>query len=518
MIAIVVFHVSLLSVWATVMPLYDAPDEPMHFDMVVDAWQGGPAWPGPREKVYHPGWFGGLEELRFTTPDTGSIDRALDAVSADQAPTLRRSWNDLAAVGLPSDTVRNQMAQHPPFYYRLARLGLAVVPGWSDRPLAVAVMAVRLISVLLAAALPALCWWTVARLGGSRYQSAVAALIPAAVPTATHIHSVINNDVLVTVAAGLATMLAVRALTGDSRARTVIAAATAAAVAMLTKAFGLALAPALLVAGLHTIRRTPHKLAMTAGTVLAAIAPVWWYADNLLRYGDVQPQGLPVVPDPNALVDAGDFATQVVRGLVVTFWGAFGWIEVSLPLTLASSLTIGLAVVCAAGIVGVWRRYGSAVPFVLASPILFTIALVVYGAWARYSVSGNIRGVQGRYLLVGLVGMAALVSFAISERAPAWQQRAFLLTTLSAAVALQARSLADVTSHFWAGPTLAERLDAIQAWSAFGSRWAVAVGLAAALSLAWTIVEAFLPGPQAMATSSPGDVAPLKHDSEDAEV
>jgi hypothetical protein len=247
-------------------------------------------------------------------------------------------------------------------------------------------------------------------------------------------------------------------------------------------------AAAYLVAALRH-RRLP--LAATGLVVLGSALGGGWWLRNLIVFGAVQPSGYGeaayrrIVGAPRAgATTLPDFIEGYAFRISLRLWGGIGLPEgpVFSP-ALAKTWTIALVALAVAGVAfGLRARWGRATLAVLTLPALLTLALVAvqaHAVWARYG--GGYTGVQGRYLYLGLAGVAVpfgvgLVRLAeLAGRTGRAATRLLPAVLLVCALATQAVAWRTLVNAWWV--PLAERgrgldslggaLDGIARWSPF---------------------------------------------------
>jgi 4-amino-4-deoxy-L-arabinose transferase-like glycosyltransferase len=484
---VVALHLALLLGYSVMSPIFRAPDEYVHVDLM--------------RHLAATGDYPAYDELFVSAPIFAARDTSPAYVAGTPAvgvgdavpPAERPSFEDLGP-DVATDVV-NQMPQHPPLYYGLGaavlRAGEAVAPGWPwsfDRTVAL----LRLVDVVLVAAVPLLAWATARRFGCPPRAALTAGVLVLAVPQFTHIGAVVNNDVLLMALAAGLFLLAARILTGDLSRRTAVVAGIVTGLALLTKGFALVLAPwilgaYLLAPGAATQRRlVGTRLAWVAG--LATVVGGWWWVRNVVLYDTVQP-GLRLrdsVPDfdPSPVF----FVTSFIARLSRSFWGDFGWFEVALPavaLTVATLLLVGAVVMAfVRGRVFAVRARLAYLVF----PAAALSVLVVTNAYRAYLKTGTPFASQGRYLFPGLVGLVvvAAVGFDQLRRRPV---RSLPVVALAGALVMQALAVAAIMGRYWEGPGVGDRIRAMLALSPWPPVL-VFMGAVVMLALAaWTVVE-----------------------------
>lgn len=464
-----VLHLLLLVGYSILVPTYRAPDEPHHVDLVLAVSRGQAwPWPDPTARADSRQVLGSLAPAGYA--DTSSPrERAVGPLrAADAVPWgARPSFGDLGP-DVPSSS-RNQMTQHPPLYYLLGGAAVAV-SGAQDWPFDRLVGALRLGSVLLVTALPLLAYVAARRLRAGQAAALTAAVVPLALPQLTHLGSTVSNDALLVALLGLLTVLAAGVLTGDKRARTAVLMGLVAGLALLTKGFAL-LTPAWIALVYAWVARRDRR-ALPAGVLAVATALAsggWWWLRNLVRYGTLQPDGL-VRPAAVGEVgaDLGAYLRVLAGAFPQRFWGSFGWLQVNLPW-----LAVWLATaVVAAGVVAALatRRRGAARGdlALLLFPLGATLGIVLAGSWSYYRASGAVAGIQGRYLLTGIVGLAVVVAAGLTSLTPVRWHAWLPPTLLAAGALLQTVAIVTLVRGFWMEPasaSAAAALTAVLAWS-----------------------------------------------------
>ncbi|MCS6802704.1 MAG: DUF2142 domain-containing protein [Chloroflexota bacterium] len=295
--AIVVWQLSVGSLYAFAVPPWQAPDEPAHFNYARHVAQTG------------------------TLPvlQVGDYDGPyLDLLKASRFPPA-----------LPIDGVRYEGHQ-PPAYYVLAAPLTALAGAADPRP-------VRLLSVALGALLVLLVFAIVRTLLPARPDLALlAAALPAVIPQHLAIFASVSNDALASVAVALALLLTLRLLAQRQRAgepptpRQAVALGLALALCLLTKVTAYVALP-LALAGLLWAGGRRRTLALALAPPLGA--GLFWAGRNIALYGPLDPLGL---ARHDAVVAGqpltGAFTLATVRTLIgvgfQSFWGQFGWMGV----------------------------------------------------------------------------------------------------------------------------------------------------------------------------------------------
>jgi len=493
---------TLLAAYAVMFPTYRGPDEPQHVDLTLLVREAM-AYPALGDRFLADSVVRSMEVVRF-----GRDSRNLTAAAAPP-PDRRPALANLEDVDADPDRI-NQMPQHPPLYYAAMAGATAVAdaltPGsTSTRPFDGTVGLMRVLNVLLLLPVPLLAFLVVRRLGGTAEAGLAAAILPAAIPQLAHIGSVVNNDNLLTLLAGVLTVLLVGVARGALSPARAAGVGLVAGAALLTKAFALVAPVWVGAAYLLGGRRTGSRgrawtsLAIAAGTMLAVGG--WWWIRNVIIFGRPQP-GLGRLADAPASFqpDALWWLRRFGAWMVERFWGWFGWFDVRMPLVAIAiaAAVVGIGVLAAAAL----RRRGWTAGEIalLLLPLLGIGLMVGIGAYRTYARTGITPAIQGRYLFPGVVGLAAATALGLSAL-PVRARRWLPLALLGGAGLMHLLAARAVIPFYWgpAVPTsVGERLRAMLAWSPWPAPvWWGIVGLILALGV-WLAVElARRPAPSA---------------------
>jgi small subunit ribosomal protein S36 len=445
--------------WSLLAPIYRAPDEPQHMDLVLHVARGAP----------YPGAF----DRQVGTQVTRSAERANLSFEGDPMPErgqrftseeapARTQRPSFAAFGPDRSTeLVNQMPQHGPLYYLLAGAATGALPSATSWD--VQVWLVRVLSAALVAPLPLLAWWTARVVVGDRRAALAAAALPVAIPQLAHVAGAVSNDSLLILAFGIATAALAHVLVGDLRLRTALVVGAAAGAALLTKGFALALygvIPIAYVLGARHHGRTrlaerARAAAPGAALSLAVATAVggWWWIRNVVRYGTPQPYPFPYGDLPaEPVVDLGFWVPYFTSRMALRFWGQLGWVEVALPWPLVWGLSFALLGLMGAALLLRRAPVSSRRPELLGllAPLAGLGAIVVYGALTQYLETGIPAGTQGRYLFPAVTGMAAVAG---AGAMALWGRRGWLVPVAVVGVALALQCFAGLRAlEHWYGP------------------------------------------------------------------
>ncbi|HSP37552.1 MAG TPA: DUF2142 domain-containing protein [Frankiaceae bacterium] len=484
--ALVVLNGLLITCWSVLTPTYHAPDEPTHADAVMRLVEGY-GW-GHVGRTYLTRQ--GEAAVAASPYGTRGLPRTLTSLPIPEAQSVSRSqradWGDLVdparRVGVRSSV--QQMTQHPPGYYYV-EAGVIEVFGGDHQQWDRAVGLMRLVSMLMIAPLPLLAWATAVRLTDDRRAGIAAAAFPLVIPELTQIAGSVNNDNALTLTAGLVMVGVACVLRGDRRLSTAVFLGVSLGFALFSKGLGLVLPPLVLAAYVtswayecrrrpigepNDASRLPFLRTLAPPVALVAILSFafggWWWFTNLLNYGAVQP-GDPHFPPGQFLGnDFGQLVDFGTRSMLQRWWGAMGWYELQLPfwyVYVAGALTLTCLVLA---LVRMGRPPGSRPGLLLMLwPTLASYILVVLPTLQWYWHTHYYRGLAGRYLFVGLVGVAAVVG--VGATRPAALRRWAPLVILAGGVVLQAKGAWLAILVWWRprGGSLQQAWDAMLAWS-----------------------------------------------------
>jgi 4-amino-4-deoxy-L-arabinose transferase-like glycosyltransferase len=366
----------LLVAWSFVVPIFESPDEPHH-------WQYARHLHDERRLPPFSASF-----VEGNSPPLYYAIIAPVAEATESPPGL--VWHD--AFG-------NLVIPFPPRFFHNAGGDLARY--W---PLRLA----RLITALLMLGAVAFVYLTGRELTGRPTTALLAAALVAFLPQFTFRGATISNDSLVTTLAAATTYFMVRILRRGFTWPVGILASIALAGAYLSKINAICLVPPLaltLLMGPGPWSARLRRLSVM-GVALALVAP--WSLRNVVLYGDPFASGamrtaVAVLVSEKPLTSLY-FLTVFPAWIARSSVGAFGWLNVWLPRWAYLSYWL-LGVIGLVGAASVWfrRELDRRIMFVLALTAVLALAVVVH-------INRTFHQPQGRYLFPGLPAFAALVA------------------------------------------------------------------------------------------------------------
>jgi len=422
---------TMLMLGTTVLyPPFQSPDEVAHIDYVLAHRQG--EW---FDRVGERHYQSGVIAARAQGPDTQF--RAHVGGTPPVPRSMRKSFDALGTG--PSDSpFPNQMVQHPPLYYALAAGFSYLLPDFSQLRFDVQIFWLRLLSVLLLAPVPLLIYGAALRATQRRSLALVAAIIPLSMPSYLRTGASVTNDSLLTLLTVVVAALLVQIAWGDHTRRTTVLLGLAWGGALLTKGFALALPPAIVLAylvgangSLRERIRASWPGIVLSGAVGFAVGG-WWWIRNVALYGKVQPDGYMTLSAGLRQLGFGhdrpgggdsDFFGNFFRLLGQRLWGSLGLIDQpSVPhpvlFTVAVLLLVSLVVALVAGAprfragsAGSGWTVGRAASLLL--PALLTLAVIYAGSRSTYLRGRQLSGIQARYLIPTVLGLAICIAVAL---------------------------------------------------------------------------------------------------------
>jgi small subunit ribosomal protein S36 len=464
-------HLGVMVVFTLLYPAYWGFDETGHVSRVLAAQNGNVA-PTPGAAPY----VGGVNNSyqTYTVHDQPPFSTYLAPDRADR-PSFISLGGALAHP--PPGQLPNQLAQHPPGYYLLAAGVLDTVPGSAKLAWDQTVGLLRLLDVVFLLPLPYLCWAIARRFARDRVAVATA-FAPILLPALERLGGSVNNDDLLILLTSIFILQVGKVLTGDLRRRVAVTMGVSLTLALLTKGFALVLPPVAVLAYLIAWRRARGRFPtpQVGIVVLAgAVGGLWWLR-NLVVYHVVQPPGLttaqrnqvwPPLPPGSKSEHVATYAHHVLDRMTTDAWGALGLtVPPSLPgaitfiaSILAAALILLAFVSCMARRRDAGRRGAGAVGRVtiidlgmLLLPTVLVVVPLLYHGWSDYSRTGQLIGVQGRYLYPGFVGLVAVAAVGgdfIAGAAPKWVERLLPLLACVLAIAIEATAFYVVLTKLW---------------------------------------------------------------------
>jgi hypothetical protein len=261
----------------------------------------------------------------------------------------------------------------------------------------------------------------------------IAAAINAFVPQFVFITAAVNNDALVIALSAWTLVVLVEIAPGSMRWRDFVALGVLLGLGALTKYSSLVLFLLAALVVLIAARKREARPVLARGTViafaLAALIAGWWYARNVLLYGDPLGWGMwqsSYATAVRTIPLSGWYIGFLLDLLYRSFWATFGWMNVTVDGWLYA--VFGAAALLA--LVG-WVRFvlnkGDACIAITFGPdarialavLWLDVAVIAIGA-AQFMLTFDGAGSQGRYLFPALPAIAILLVIGWQQFGEQW--------------------------------------------------------------------------------------------------
>lgn len=404
---------ALYAAWALIVPVYEAPDEPAHWQYaryLHDHW-ALPRFAAGFEEANSPP----LAYLLFAplAREAGS-----PAIALGVSPEGR-----LASIAPPRTFLNTDQDWERYWPIRFARLLAAIISVGT---------------VLLT--------WRAGLAARDRTTGLLAALIVGLLPQFAFRGANVSNDALVTCASAAVTWGMVCLVREPFTWRVAWATSAALAAAYLSKISAIALVPAV---GLALLLAQPAAGPVTrvwrlGALALAAAIVAPWSMRNVVLYGDPFASGAMREAVAHIITDrpllSGYFVGEFPRTLAYSFVGMFGWLTVVLPKWLSRAYLVFFAAAGAGVVIGALRRrIDWRLAAVLALAGIGTLAVVV-------RINLEFTQAQGRYLFPALPAFGILVALGLQSLGSAVARAA---TPLRVGVVLAAANVGILAGVVW---------------------------------------------------------------------
>jgi 4-amino-4-deoxy-L-arabinose transferase-like glycosyltransferase len=406
----------LLILWSFAVPVFEAPDEPHHWQYAQYLHQN------KKLPLYGPDF------IEAYQPPTYYVLVAPFA-SASDTPTLAARF----------DSAGRAVPQIPPRLF---------VNTWADFgrywPLRITLLATCILSLFAVY----FAYLSGREAAGNSSTGLLAGGLTAFLPQFTFRGMNISNDALVTATSAAAVYVIIRLARRGFTLKLGLIAALAIAAAVLSKVNSIFLPVpfALVVLTEKGTWLERVKRLLVLGVGLLAVTP--WFVYNTKIYGNPLATGKVIwAAVPSVIVPKGItspfFRTEFPVLLWRSFVGLFGWMNVIMPDALYRSFA-------ALGLLGI---IGYALHFVrhpkdrrlalvlLPVPVLALLAVIQYNL--------TFSQPQGRYLFPALTAIAVLIAIGIGEL-PGWGRRCTYLTVIALAVVNLAVLVGIIIPAYWA--------------------------------------------------------------------
>lgn len=403
---IVLGYLGLGLIYANVIPIFEGPDEVAHFEHARYIQETGTL---PSEA--RPGFPGHIQ-----TAGHSPLYYLVGALLISRiATSTYQPWPRNPYFSYGTDTLGQNVFRHTAqekFPYQGVSLAVHILRLWSLALGAGTIAATYFLARLVA---PLETWLALG-----------AAAFVAFLPQFIFISAIVNSDNLVNFMSAVSMIQIVRIGMGrDTSTRSFVLLGILLGLAHIAKGSALALMPVAAIAVVLGCRTMGWRL-LLKNISLASVAFLgiagWWYARNILLYGDPLALNWRRVAYPDAMrhnpltfEELAEFARQVGG----SFWARFGWANISLD----ERVYLGFAIATLFALVGLGARVAREYRLpnfprrgllLLAADILVVAALLV-SLWYGYPVGGD----QGRYLFTALPAFAIFFVYGLMFYFPA---------------------------------------------------------------------------------------------------
>lgn len=406
----------LLVVWSFVVPIYEAPDEPHHWEYAryLHYHQGSLPNYGPalieanQPPLYY--WF--IAPVASTTPvpPSGATLDANGALHLLKPPRLCQNS--------PSDFRR---------YWPIR---------WA-----------RLLTALLSVVTVLFTYLAGYECTDNRYTGLLAASLLLCLPQFTFRGTNISNDALVATTCAIATYFLVRLIRRGFSWRTGVFAALSLGCAFLSKINAVIFVPVVAVVLLSSAANWRERLKRLSVLLVTLVCVLPWLIWNQVKYGDpvASKVMLTVVPSlvQKKSIWSPYFRTTFPKVLLKSFIGVFGWMNVYLPeviyWTFYLAMLLAIAGLCRSVST---RRVGKSLVFALAMLPILAVA-------STAQLNLTFEQPQGRYLFPALSAVLILMAIGL-EGLPKWRTLATYFTiALFAAINVYALLGVELRVYWW---------------------------------------------------------------------
>lgn len=378
----------LLAGWSIVVPVFEAPDEPAHWQyarFLHDHWKLPRYSQGVEEANSPPLYYLLIAPVATDTPVPKSLTRQDDA-GRHRAPNRPERFD-------------------------------SPKPGFGGyEPIRVA----RLLTVFISTITVWLCFLVGREVTGRTATGILSGGFVLLLPMFTFRGMNISNDALMVLFCAAFTYGCARILTRGWNRRRGVLVVLALTAAFLTKPSAIVLAPVFAFAVWLTTDRWMRRLHRLSTIGLGAVIAAPWLWRNWTMYGDALASEAMYTAVPHLVVRKSltdpYFYSELPVHTFMSFVGNFGWMSLRLPSWIYAVFAAGMCV-AAFGLVRAWRRTPAIRPLLTLLGAAFPLSVV-------FLVYINLRFTQpqGRFLFMALPAMGALAAIGF-ETLPRWRPR-----------------------------------------------------------------------------------------------
>ncbi len=466
LLALTLTWFGLLVGYGTIFPLFEAPDELAHLDLVLFHEQSSP--------------------LTFLNDDRELAAEAIDGsrrsgfnhdprLEAAATPAGQRpSFEDLAT-GADTDSI-NRAVQNPPLYYWTIGTGAAavdwVLPGDAVSAFDRKATLYRFLAAVFLLPVPYLFALIARELGARQEGQTIAAFVPLLIPQLAHIGGALNNDDGTIVSVSLLTIFCLRIAKGALTPSLAFLTGLTFGISALFKGTALPLGMTVALALLWWSWRE-KTIPFRAGALVAVGSLVgggWFWIRSYLLYGQLlQPLPDTFPPDPTFEPRVRWYVEMWSTWMVQRFFGWFGYFDVLMP---SWAIWLLFVVFVASLLLGVWACRRQLMLWIITmSPIAATGIVLFATTFSFYRSTGVTAGIQGRYLFLGLGGVAATMGLGLELLANRSRHafEAIMVGLGLLAIVVHVVAVRLVLDQYWEGDSWRAELATLGAWASYGA-------------------------------------------------
>ncbi len=415
--------VAVVLIWSTITPPFRGVYEHEKFNSILRLEYGGQWREDGGSQISSGVWVamqeaGFLSELPRSTANWSSEDFADVTPPAEYAVIDASNARARASVDLPDSTAVN-----PPLYYQIQATAAKVV-GVDGADWLTQLQFARWLNVLMAMWIPGLIAAAARHIATKKWAAATVAFVPLAIPELAHACATVNAmPLLVTACLGVTATITLVMHHGPSWRRT-IAVGAVLGLAALVSPLAVLLAP-LVIAGFVLARPATKWFADTlhalgALVIAAVVAGAWWLTTAAYTAYFTVEKHVAVFGLTGHETDATThsesiwtFFGETITRTNVSFWGSFGYYEVSFEPALAIALSTMLIAGMALGVVFARKYRVDAI--ILSSFFLFVFVALLVIFYVRHTSGLEEFGFEGRFMFIALGAVCAVFALGIAK-------------------------------------------------------------------------------------------------------
>lgn len=419
-------------IFASVIPPWQAPDEPLHYDY-IHYLSIEKKWPVLGKVAICRQVKNSLRGYYFSPIISEKmpyrLKKDLDIPENYSGPTkhdTRTSKYGMILKFNGKGRAPNQIIQHPPLYYIIGAFFYLLFLKFLS--FTAQIWFLRIFSVILGFATVYIGWLSAKLLFEKQpfLQYALVGFL-ALQPMFGYIFSVINNDSLTIFLFSFLFYLMVLTVKEGMTQKRLYLIAIIFSLGMLTKVTFIISLPAIIFVLVFAQKKSQWPVYLIA-SVISFVIFGWWYIRLLMVYGTFLPRIDFYQPNPaNGLANVSLLGylifTPFKNKIFSSFWGSFGWLRLRYPyrinfilkyMTFLVMTGLGLEIV-----IGFFRKikwnYEMKLMILSVGLVVLLLVSILIPSWSGARKTGFIEGVQGRYLFPLMIPLAYLLVLGVNR-------------------------------------------------------------------------------------------------------